>query len=330
LIIHEISPELSEAFIRVANGRREAYRDGDGFEELLEAAHGELVAIDPEGVEVMNKLVRGEAPAGAVLFKGLRIDDAEMGPTPAGWEPQAENEDRDPVVEAALLAFATAAGYVFSFARQQGGLLIQNVVPVRGHEYEATGTSSRSLLDWHTEDPFDDAHAEFIGLACIRGNESAHTALMPMENVTLSPEDIAILREPRFMHGIDKSSGGNGRPEDGVRGPVISGADDDLWVRIDMDCAAAVEGDEEAAAALARFHAASNEAGTHVTLEPGDVLIWDNHRTMHARTSFEPRYDGTDRWLKRVSITTTPEKSADRRPNHPRVVENQAIAGAVA
>lgn len=326
MIIHQISPALSDAFARVAEGRRAVYHDRDAFEQLLTEAKVELEAIDPEAVNVVKKLVNGEAPSGAILFKGLRINQDEMGPTPAGWEPDPRNENRDPMVEAALLAFATVAGFVFSFARQHGGALIQNVVPVPGHEYEATGTSSRSLLDWHTEDPFDDAHAEFIGLLCVRGNENAKTALMPMSSVELAPEDIAILRQPRFMHGIDKSSGGNGRPEDGVRGPVISGDDDDLLVRIDMDCAAAVEGDEEAAEALARFHEASNKAGIYVTLEAGDVLIWDNRRVMHARTSFEPRYDGTDRWLKRVSITSKPDVSKDRRINDPRVVVNAGAA----
>ncbi|MBJ7505663.1 MAG: TauD/TfdA family dioxygenase, partial [Ilumatobacteraceae bacterium] len=32
------------------------------------------------------------------------------------------------------------------------------------------------------------------------------------------------------------------------------------------------------------------------------ILVIDNHRAVHGRTSFTPRYDGTDRWLKRALV----------------------------
>ena len=43
------------------------------------------------------------------------------------------------------------------------------------------------------------------------------------------------------------------------------------------------------------------------------------------KAAFEPRYDGTDRWLQRVIITDDLGRSADRRINHPRVVENELV-----
>ncbi|KOV84203.1 hypothetical protein ADL01_08735 [Streptomyces sp. NRRL WC-3618] len=39
-----------------------------------------------------------------------------------------------------------------------------------------------------------------------------------------------------------------------------------------------------------------------VPLEPGMRCFIDNYRAVHGRASFQARYDGTDRWLKRVSI----------------------------
>ncbi len=39
---------------------------------------------------------------------------------------------------------------------------------------------------------------------------------------------------------------------------------------------------------------------TAVALRPGDLLVLDNRRAVHARTAFTPRFDGTDRWLQRV------------------------------
>jgi L-asparagine oxygenase len=37
-------------------------------------------------------------------------------------------------------------------------------------------------------------------------------------------------------------------------------------------------------------------------LQPGDLLIVDNRRAIHARTAFTPRYDGRDRWLQRMFV----------------------------
>jgi alpha-ketoglutarate-dependent taurine dioxygenase len=40
-------------------------------------------------------------------------------------------------------------------------------------------------------------------------------------------------------------------------------------------------------------------------LQAGDVLVIDNERAVHGRTPFVPRYDGTDRWLKRALVVTS-------------------------
>jgi alpha-ketoglutarate-dependent taurine dioxygenase len=40
-------------------------------------------------------------------------------------------------------------------------------------------------------------------------------------------------------------------------------------------------------------------------LADGDLLVIDNDRAVHGRTPFIPRYDGTDRWLKRALVVTS-------------------------
>jgi len=324
VIERQIKPEVAAIFTEVARGRRGIYRDHDAFESLLQDAKAALVEADPETVELIEQFARAEVPDGGILFHGLLVDQGAMGESPQDEEAFQE-KDRDPSTEAALLAFAAVAGEVFAFARQHGGALVQNVTPVKGHEYDAVGTGSRSLLDWHSEDAFDDAHPQFVGLFCVRGDERVQTALAPVDRIPLTDEEDAVLRQPRFMHGIDKASGGTGRPEDGVQGPALYGEDGKRFVRIDMDCAAAVAGDDEAAAALQKFHDGANAAGLYVTLREGDIFLFDNRRVMHARTPFEPRYDGTDRWLQRVIISDDLGRSADRRTNHLRVVENELV-----
>jgi len=42
-----------------------------------------------------------------------------------------------------------------------------------------------------------------------------------------------------------------------------------------------------------------------VVLDDGDLLVIDNDRAVHGRTAFTPRYDGTDRWLRRALVVTS-------------------------
>ena len=39
-----------------------------------------------------------------------------------------------------------------------------------------------------------------------------------------------------------------------------------------------------------------------VSLRAGEVLVIDNDVIVHGRVPFTPRYDGTDRWLKRINV----------------------------
>jgi alpha-ketoglutarate-dependent taurine dioxygenase len=42
---------------------------------------------------------------------------------------------------------------------------------------------------------------------------------------------------------------------------------------------------------------------TDFLLEAGEIGIIDNYQVAHGRPQYQPRYDGTDRWLKRTQIS---------------------------
>lgn len=42
---------------------------------------------------------------------------------------------------------------------------------------------------------------------------------------------------------------------------------------------------------------------------PGEILFLDNCRAVYGRKSFRARFDGTDRWLKRLNVTRDLRKS---------------------
>jgi alpha-ketoglutarate-dependent taurine dioxygenase len=48
-------------------------------------------------------------------------------------------------------------------------------------------------------------------------------------------------------------------------------------------------------------------------LEPGDFCFIDNFQAVHGRKPFKARFDGTDRWLRRINVVRDLRKSRDSR-----------------
>jgi len=66
---------------------------------------------------------------------------------------------------------------------------------------------------------------------------------------------------------------------------------------------------EEARLAMDYLIRAIDEKLTGVALVPGECLFIDNYKAVHGRSSFKARFDGTDRWLKRINIARDLRKS---------------------
>jgi L-asparagine oxygenase len=54
--------------------------------------------------------------------------------------------------------------------------------------------------------------------------------------------------------------------------------------------------------ALDTLRKALAQVGIGFHINPGDLLIMDNRLVAHARSFFQPKYDGKDRWLPRIFI----------------------------
>jgi len=170
---------------------------------------------------------------------------------------------------------------------------------------------------------WDPLRADYIGLLCVRSDPTAQTVLAHAAAIPIASQWRDCLTQPRFHLGVDLASGGSGRPEDGPLLPILKcEPNGDVEIRVDTDQVVAAQGDKLAAQALAHLCEAIPAAACHVTLDRGDLLIIDNLRTLHARTAYEPRFDGTDRWLQRVSITTDLDRSSAVRTRYRRVIDN--------
>lgn len=92
---------------------------------------------------------------------------------------------------------------------------------------------------------------------------------------------------------------------------VLSG--DGAAIRFVFDEELMMGTDPEASEALIELAAAVQHAAVSIVLDDGDLIVIDNHVTVHGRTPFPARYDGADRWLQRSFVVDDLAPSAERR-----------------
>ena len=52
---------------------------------------------------------------------------------------------------------------------------------------------------------------------------------------------------------------------------------------------------------------------TGIALTPGDICVIDNYKAVHGRKPFRARFDGTDRWLRRLNMARDLRRSREFR-----------------
>ncbi|MET8225165.1 TauD/TfdA family dioxygenase [Streptomyces sp. NPDC005301] len=256
-----------------------------------------------------------------LLVRGLPVD-AELPGTPA--DPARQVDKSTWLSELWLAGFASALGFPLAYLQEKHGLLFQNVAPTPHNASNLSSESSAILLDFHTETAFHPHMPDFLMLHCLRSDHDgiAKTimASVRMALPHLSLADRCELFLPQFRTGVDYSFGSaNGVQGNGPTLPVLYGNPYDPYMTFDLDLM--VGETPHAQQALEALRSAVNKVQRWVRLEPGDLLIVNNRRAVHARSEFSARFDGRDRWLQRVCLVSDPVPSAADRRGSGRVVE---------
>lgn len=289
----------------------------------------------PRGVRATINEFRLTEPAGTLVVSGWPVDDADLGPTPS--DPRHKPVPSPTIThDIAFFLFASLLGDPIAWATQQDGYVMHDVFPVRGYEHEQIGWGSEETLTWHTEDAFHPFRTDYLGLMCLRNPDAVETTVGDIRDVHLDAETRALLFEERFRvlpddaHRISAPENGATEPsrvgelrrrsldrvKEALRSPdpvaVLFGDPTDPYVRLDPHYMKDVQGVVEQAA-LDRITAAFEEAMTSVVLKPGDFCFIDNFRAVHGRRPFRARFDGTDRWLRRLNVARDLRKSRECR-----------------
>lgn len=230
------------------------------------------------------------------LYKGL--DVGEIPNTPS--QPIFDVEAVAPKAYKTLISCGKEFGHPISYVQEQGGNLVQNILPVHKTEYRQISTSSKAELELHTETAFHPYKPSHLLLLCIRGDDSAVTTYSDSEDFLqeLSEETIEILQKPIFKTRIDESFRTDGSPDMQITMPILRKTDNGFNITYDKNFmeSTTLDGD----IALRNLNWAIFSCIKEIVLETGDLLVIDNDKTVHGRKPFQARYDGTDRWVLRL------------------------------
>jgi enduracididine beta-hydroxylase len=285
----------------------------------------------PDRLHTFLRDRRGLEDFPVFTLAGIEIDDSAIGPTPDGWGNQPDQ--RSTAAETTWLALSgSVLGDLFGWATQQDAAIVHDIAPAPADEHSQVGSSSAELLWWHTEEAFHPLRCDYLGLLCVRNYEGVATTISSLDGIELPAEVRSVLFEPRFLIRPDDShlASRRSRPQlpVGKEADLMRAAEDRIeQMNKRPQLVAVLSGDFDApylsvdpfymetprdAAARAAFGALCGALESHLTevvLRPGQILFVDNYRAVHGRKPFRARYDGTDRWLKRINIARDLRKS---------------------
>jgi Fe(II)/alpha-ketoglutarate-dependent arginine beta-hydroxylase len=271
-----------------------------------------------------------------LIISGYPVDDERIGHTPAHWK---NRKLPSPALEEEIffMLCANLLGDTIAWATQQDGHLMHEIFPIKGHENEQLGTGSRELLTWHSEDAFHPLRNDYLGLMCLRNPDRVETTYASVDEIDLPESVIRVLQQPRFPIHPDRShlpknrgatKGLNSDAEillmrsyewiekldaEPAQISILFGDSRRPYLRADPFFMDLDSLDAESRHALESLISAIDRALSGYALKPGEVLFIDNYRAVHGRRNFAARFDGTDRWMKRLNIARDLRKSRDRR-----------------
>ncbi len=226
--------------------------------------------------------------ATAWQIQGLLIYPDQLGPTPLSSKAPMSNETSRVMHMIEWIAYCLGECVTFP-GMKQSSQNVQQVFPVPGFEDRQSAASSSTTLKWHTEHADKDNPPDFLVIACLRNLDGIGTRLSRPNLNGLSLQDLSTLMQSsefKFETNREHSRAMSVIDDDGLRyDPVYCTPTSDISRNAFHNLTVEIE-----------------EKALIVPQEPGSAVIIPNRSTVHARESFQARYDGTDRWLMRAMI----------------------------
>lgn len=246
-----------------------------------------------------------------VIWKLKVFNESELTETPTKSSHADYVESKNSDLHGAYLAAHFEAGlWPVVYQGENDGHLIRHVCPMIKAEGIISSQGAKFDFYPHVDNPdlriTGERESKSLGscpdtltLLCLRKEEGVNTSLLKLDEILshLTPDVIDTLSKPIFKINRPASFAEASSVEEV---PVIVKNDGKWYSRFDWHNTNGMTLKAEAALEKMRFVTLEHDLWFDVPLEPGDAVTFLNQRTMHTRNAFEPRFDGTDRWLLRV------------------------------
>ncbi|HEY9664382.1 MAG TPA: TauD/TfdA family dioxygenase [Allocoleopsis sp.] len=257
--------------------------DSERFIQLCQIVASQFL---PAHYRVLHDQIRNNN--GFIVIRNLPLD-TQLPQTPAnGLRPQGKTS----VSEAVLLGVVSALGYKpFAYAQEKNGALVHEIAPIAE---KACSISSNGIadFDFHT----DCSHLErkqrphILALFCLRDASQTPTKLTRLGDVLerMNPHEVLELMQNNFIHTPPETF----EDKTPISNPVLRRSGDKIEVAVSTHNVQPTT--KNARLALESFHQLAHECHLEIQWNPGDMLIFNNLRCLHARGAITG-----DRWLQR-------------------------------
>ena len=211
-------------------------------------------------------------------------------------------------------------GEMVSYEAEADGRLFQDMVPNKKLMETQTSLGSKTELELHTEQAFSELRPDFLSLACLKGDKNAKTYYLHVDDIinNLNQNDVELLEKELWSIGVDLSFVLNGCSGE-IRGPISIMKDKHLVFDQDL----MIGTNEGSKRVIERIINIYFKHRKYYILAPGDALIINNHKLLHGRSKFEPKFDGNDRFIIRSFIVNDIDKIKNKCNTRDRMVDTK-------
>lgn len=249
----------------------------------------------------------------AIKLSGIPID-ANLPETPGIDHSQLKDSKQTFISEGLLVAASLRLGVPYSFKAEFNNQLIHQVRPVQEKKDSSTSLGSEKNLGFHQEVGFSELKPDFIFLLGLRRGDQVqptYTQLFFNKDIAdaldhQNQEFVSTLQKPLFRIHPTPAFNRDGL-SDTTYSPLIK---KDRLGHYDISymANAFIDVAKDHPKALDALEALKNicETGYSVKVEilPGDMVLVNNKKTLHARTPFNPQFENpfSLRWLQRIYV----------------------------
>jgi L-asparagine oxygenase len=261
-------------------------------------------------ISKLKHFAKHGSETGFLLIKTLPVNDIPETPTGNNYK----------IGERTILAriqsiILHVISEIIAYEAEGYGRIFQDIVPIQSMATAQTSLGSNTELEIHTEQAFSKLRPDILSLACIKGDISAYTYILPVQRIinNMNAEELELLHKPLWKTGVDLSFKLNGHEfiDGDIRGPMPILDNGQLIFDQDLMSGITEKSDKLVNKIVDIYYKHRIEHN----LKPGEIILIDNNRAVHGRSPFFPKFDGNDRFLIRCFSTFDYEKSEYARSN---------------